>query len=157
MTLAIAWGTPYFEGGTPGRAPFTPGAQGTSPYVDFSALTFTLGLTEAPGYGGLSVTHTYAPTDGAPEYAVGTYVLNSFLGPTKNITVGPSEQDGLHTFTASDGYSALPIKLVLSVAPASPPYQSSPGYGAVAWYEEAAEPPVSVFWTRFINSKEVIE
>lgn len=157
MTLAIAWGSPYYDGGTPGRAPFTPGAQGTSPYIDFAAFTFTLGLTEDPGYGGLSVTHTYAPTDGAPEYAVGTYVLSSFLGATKDITVGPSEQDGLHTFTASDGYSALPTKLILAVSPTSPPYPSSPGYGAVAWYEEAAEPPVSVFWTRFINSKEVIE
>ena len=153
MTLAIAWGTPYFEGGTPGRAPFTPGAQGTSPYVDFSALTFTLGLTEAPGYGGLSVTHTYAPTDGAPEYAVGTYVLNSFLGPTKNITVGPSEQDGLHTFTASVDYVPLPTKLVLAVTPDNDPVNNY--YGAAAWYEEAAAP--LVFWTRFINSKEVIE
>lgn len=156
MTLAIAWGTPYFAGGTPGKAPFTPGAQGTSPYVNFSAFTFKFGLTEAPGYATVSVAHMYAPTSGAPEYLVGTYYLNA-RNTSVAVRVGDLERDGLHTFTASDGYSALPIKLVLSVAPTSPPYPSGPGYGAVAWYEEAAEPPVYEFWTRFINSKEVIE
>ena len=156
MTLAIAWGTPFFEGGTPATTPFTPGAQGSIAKADLISQSFTFGLTEAPGYATVSVAHMYAPTSGAPEYLVDTYYLNS--GNTSVLVrVGDLEGDGLHTFTASDEYSALPTKLVLSVAPPSPPSPPYPGYGDVAWYEEAAEPPVSVFWTRFINSKEVIE
>ena len=154
MTQAIAWGTPYFAGGPPGRAPFTPGAQGSIANADLISQSFTFGPTEAPGYATVSVAHMYAPTSGAPEYLVDTYYLN--LGNTLvAVYAGDLERDGLHTFTASVGYVPLPTKLVLAVTP-----DANPGdnwYGAVAWYEEAAEPPVSVFWTRFINSKEVIE
>lgn len=154
MTQAIAWGTPYFAGGPPGRAPFTPGAQGSIANADLISQSFTFGLTEAPGDATVSVAHMYAPTSGAPEYLVDTYYLNS--GNTfVTLFVGDNERDGLHAFTASYGYVPSPTKLVLAVTP-----DANPGnnwYGAVAWYEEAAEPPVSVFWTRFINSKEVIE
>lgn len=154
MTQAIAWGTPYFAGGAPGKAPFTPGAQGSLVYAPLNSFSFTFGRTEAPGYATVRVAHMYAPTSGAPEYLVDTYYLyswNAFVA----VYVGDLERDGLHTFTASSGYEELQTKLVLAVTP-----DSNPGnnwYGAVAWYEEAAEPPVSVFWTRFINSKEVIE
>ena len=153
MTQAIAWGTPYYEGGTPGRAPFTPGAQGSLVNAIFIYDSFTFGLAEAPGYATVSVAHMYAPTSGAPEYLVGTYYLHS-RNTSVPVRVGDLERDGLHTFTASSGYEELQTKLVLAVTP-----DANPGnnwYGAVAWYEEAAEPPVSVFWTRFINSKEVI-
>ena len=154
MTQAIAWGTPYFAGGPPGRAPFTPGAQGSIANADLIGQSFTFGLTEAPGYATVSVAHMYAPTSGAPEYLVDTYYLD--LGHTfVAVYAGDLERDGLHTFTASSGYEELQTKLVLAVTP-----DANPGnnwYGAVAWHEEAAEPPVSVFWTRFINSKEVIE
>ena len=154
MTLAIAWGTPYYEGGTPGRAPFTPGAQGSLVYVPLIHFSFTFGLTEAPGYATVSVAHMYAPTSGAPEYLVNTYYLNS--GHTfVAVYARALERDGLHTFTASIGYEELQTKLVLAVTPDDNPGNNL--YGAAAWYEEAAEPPVSVFWTRFINSKEVIE
>lgn len=154
MTLAIAWGSPYFAGGPPGRAPFTPGAQGSIANAGLIYQSFTFGLTEAPGYATVSVAHMYAPTSGAPEYLVDTYYLHS-RNTSVPVRVGDLERDGLHTFTASSGYEELQTKLVLSVTP-----DANPGdnwYGAVAWYEEAAEPPVSVFWTRFINSKEVIE
>ena len=151
MTLAIAWGSPYSEGGTPGRAPFTPGAQGSLANAAFDLEGFAFGPTEAAT---VSVAHMYAPTSGAPEYLVDTYYLHS--GNTSvTVYAGDLERDGLHTFTASIGYEELQTKLVLAVTP-----DDNPGnnwYGAVAWYEEAAEPPVSVFWTRFINSKEVIE
>ena len=152
MTQAIAWGTPYFAGGPPGIAPFTPGAQGSIADADFMSQSFTFGLTEDPGYA--TVAHMYAPTSGAPEYLVDTYYLNS--GNTFVVVyAGDLERDGLHTFTASSGYEELQTKLVLAVTPDADPGDN--WYGAVAWYEEAAEPPVSVFWTRFINSKEVIE
>lgn len=152
MTQAIAWGTPYFEGGTPGRAPFTPGAQGSVADADLISQSFTFGLTEAPGYATVSVAHMYAPTSGAPEYLVDTYYLHS--GNTSvAVYVGDLERDGLHTFTASIGYEELQTKLVLAVTPDADPGDN--WYGAVAWSEEAAAP--LVFWTRFINSKEVIE
>lgn len=154
MTQAIAWGTPYYEGGTPGRAPFTPGAQGSVADASLIYDSFTFGLTEAPGYATVSVAHMYAPTSGAPEYLVDTHYLHSW-NTSVLVRVGGLERDGLHTFTASSGYEELQTKLVLAVTP-----DANPGnnwYGDVAWYEEAAEPPVSVFWTRFINSKEVIE
>ena len=154
MTLAIAWGTPYFAGGPPGRAPFTPGAQGSIANADLISDSFTFGLTEAPVYATVSVAHMYAPTSGAPGYLVDTYYLNS-RNTFVAVYAGDLERDGLHTFTASSGYEELQTKLVLVVTP-----DANPGnnwYGAAAWYEEAAEPPVSVFWTRFINSKEVIE
>lgn len=156
MTQAIAWGTPYYEGGTPGSAPFTPGAQGSLVYASLTHDSFTFGPTDAYASATLSVAHMYAPTSGAPEYLVGTYYLHPW-NTSVLVRVGDLEGDGLHTFTASDGYGPLPTKLILAVSPTSPPYPSGPGYGAVAWYEEAAEPPASVFWTRFINSKEVIE
>jgi len=153
MTQAIAWGTTYFEGGTPGRAPFTPGAQGSVADASLTSDSFTFGLTEAPGYATVSVARMYAPTSGAPEYLVDTYYLHS--GNTSvTVYAGDLERDGLHTFTASIGYEELQTKLVLAVTPDANPGNNL--YGAVAWYEEAAEPPVSVFWTRFINSKEVI-
>lgn len=154
MTQAIAWGTPYFEGGTPGRAPFTPGAQGSLVYAILIYDSFTFGLTEAPGYATVSVAHTYAPAGGAPEYLVDTYYLHS--GNTQQVVyAATSERDGIHTLTASIGYAPLPVKLILAVTPDSNPIND--WYGAAAWYEKAAEPPVSAFWTRFINSKEVIE
>lgn len=154
MTLAIAWGTPYFAGGPPGGAPFTPGAQGSIANADLIGQSFTFGLTEAPGYATVSVAHMYAPTSGAPEYLVGTYYLNS--GNTLVAVYARNlERDGLHTFTASSGYEELQTKLVLAVTPDNNPFNND--YGAAAWYEETADPPVSVFWTRFINSKEVIE
>ena len=151
MTLAIAWGSPYYEGGTPGRAPFTPGAQGSIANARLTSDSFTFGLTEAAT---VSVAHMYAPTSGAPEYLVDTYYLHP--GNTSvMVYAGDLERDGLHTFTASIGSEELQTKLVLAVTPDAKPGDN--WYGAVAWYEEAAEPPVSVFWTRFINSKEVIE
>ena len=154
MTQAIAWGTPYFEGGTPGTVPFTPGAQGSIANANLNSQSFTFGLTEAPGDATVSVAHMYAPTSGAPEYLVDTYYLNS--GNTSvTVYAGYLARDGLHTFTASIGYEELQTKLVLAVTPDDNPGNNM--YGAAAWYEEAAEPPVSVFWTRFINSKEVIE
>lgn len=154
MTQAIAWGTPYYEGGTPGRAPFTPGAQGSLANAAFDYEGFTFGLTEAPGHAIVSVAHMYAPTSGAPEYLVDTYYLHS--GNTSvTVYAGDLGRDGLHTFTASAGYEELQTKLVLAVTPDADPGDNR--YGAVAWYEEAAEPPVYAFWTRFINSKEVIE
>ena len=154
MTQAIAWGTPYFAGGPPGRAPFTPGAQGSIANADLISQSFTFGLTEAPGYATVSVAHTYAPAGGAPEYLVDTYYL--YTGETsKSISVGSLQRSGIHTLTASVGHEQLPTKLVLAVTPDNDPGNNY--YGAAAWYEEAAEPPVSAFWTRFINSKEVIE
>lgn len=153
MTQAIAWGAPYFEGGTPGRAPFTPGAQGSIANENLNSQSFTFGLTEAPGYATVSVAHMYAPTSGAPEYLIDTYYL--YAGKTsKSISVGSLQRSGIHTLTASVGYEQLPTKLVLAITPDNDPRDDY--YGAAAWYEEAAEPPVSVFWTRFINSKEVI-
>ena len=113
-----------------------------------------MGLTEGPGDATVSVQHTYAPAGGAPEYLVDTYYLHG--GNTKQVVrAATSERDGVHTFTASVDYVPLPTKLVLVATPDNDPGNNM--YGAAAWYEEAAEPPVSVFWTRFINSKEVIE
>ena len=152
MTQAIAWGTPYFAGGPPGKAPFVPGAQGSIANAGLMIHSFTFGLTEDPGYATVSVAHMYAPTSGAPEYLVDTYYLDS--GNTSvAVYAGDLERDGLHTFTASVDYVPLPTKLVLAVTPDDNPVNN--WYGAVAWYEEAAAP--LVFWTRFINSKEVIE
>lgn len=154
MTLAIAWGSPYYAGGNPQTTPFVAGAQGSISFVPFVHDGFTMGLTEGPGYATVSVQHTYAPAGGAPEYLVDTYYLHS--GNTQQVVyAATSERDGIHTLTASIGYAPLPVKLVLAVTPDADPGNN--WYGAAAWYEEAAEPPVSVFWTRFINSKEVIE
>ena len=155
MTQVIAWGTPYFEGGTPGKVPFTPGAQGSIANANLDSQSFTFGLTEAPGHATVSVAHMYAPASGAPEYLVDTYYSSSWNPVVAEVRPGYLERDGLHTFTASSGDEELQTKLVLAVTPDAIPGDNR--YGAVAWYEEAAEPPVSVFWTRFINSKEVIE
>lgn len=152
--LAIAWGTPYYDGGQPGTSPFLAGASGHIALIPLIYESFAFGLTSGPGYSTVSVDHTYAPSDGAPEYHIDTYYL--YTGNTsKSISVGSLQRSGIHTLTASVGYEQLPTKLVLAVTPDSDPMNDY--YGAAAWYEEAAEPPVSAFWTRFINSKEVIE
>ena len=151
MTLAIAWGTPYYAGLTPGKAPFVPGTQGARPNADVIYDSFVFGLTENPGYAVATVVRTFAPASGGPEYVVGTYYLSAGA-ISKGFGLGSSERNGLHTMTAYVAYQPLPVKLVLAVAT-----DGGGMYGSEAWYEEAAEPPVSVFWTRFINSKEVIE
>lgn len=154
MTLAIAWGSPYFAGGNPLTTPFVAGAQGVQPNALFIYGRFAFGLVAAPGSAVVSVAHTYAPADGSPEYLVATYYLSA-SHTFEAISLGQAERDGVHTFTASVDYVPLPTKLVLVATPDDNP--GNDWYGAAAWYEEAAEPPVSVFWTRFINSKEVIE
>ena len=154
MTLAIAWGTPYYAGGTPGKAPFVPGAQGARQNAAFIYDSFFFGLTESPGYAVATVVHTFAPASGGPEYVVGTYYLSAGA-ISKGFGLGSSERNGLHTMTAYVAYQPLPTRLVLAATPDNNP--GNDWYGAAAWYEETAEPPVSVFWTRFINSKEVIE
>ena len=154
MTLAIAWGTPYYAGGTPGKAPFVPGTQGVRPRALFIYEGFAFGLVAAPGYAVASVAHTYAPADGSPEYLVATYYLSA-SHTFEVIDLGEAERDGVHTFTASVDYVPLPTRLVLVATPDNDP--GNDWYGAAAWHEETAEPPVSVFWTRFINSKEVTE
>lgn len=112
-----------------------------------------MGLTEGPGYATVSVQHTYAPAGGAPEYLVDTYYLHS--GNTQQVVyAATSERDGIHTLTASIGYAPLPVKLILAVTPDSDP--GDDWYGAAAWYEEVEAPTVSAFWTRFLNTKEVI-
>lgn len=149
MTLAIAWGSPYYEGGTPGRAPFVPGTQGARPYATIIHDSFVFGLTENPGYEVATVVHTFAPASGGPEYVVGTYYLY-MEAISKSFYLGGSERNGLHTMTAYVAYQPLPVKLVLAVAT-----DGGGMYGPEAWYEDTGIPPA--FWTRFINSKEVIE
>lgn len=149
MTLAIAWGTPYYAGGTPGKAPFVPGTQGARPHATVIYDSFVFGLTENPGYAVATVVHTFAPASGGPEYVVGTYYL--YGGAiSKSFSLGDSERNGLHTMTAYVAYQPLPVKLVLAVAT-----DGGGMYGPEAWYEDTGIPPA--FWTRFINSKEVIE
>lgn len=154
MTLAIAWGSPYYAGGNPQTTPFVAGAQGSISFVPFTHEGFAFGLVAAPVYAAASVAHTYAPADGSPEYLVATYYLSA-SHTFEVIELGQAERDGVHTFTASVDYVPLPTRLVLVATPDNDPGNNM--YGAAAWYEEAAEPPVSAFWTRFINSKEVIE
>lgn len=152
MTLAIAWGTPYYAGGTPGKAPFVPGTQGARQNTPLIYDSFVFGLTESPGYAVATVVHTFAPASGGPEYVVGTYYL--YAGAiSKSFFLGSSERNGLHTMTAYVAYQPLPVKLVLAITPDNDPRDDY--YGAAAWYEDTGIPPA--FWTRFINSKEVIE
>lgn len=149
MTLAIAWGTPYYAGGTPGKAPFVPGTQGADPDATVAYDSFVFGLTENPGYAVATVVHTFAPASGGPEYVVRTYSLSAGA-IAKGFSLASSERNGLHTLTAHTAYQPLPVKLVLAVAT-----DGGGIYGSEAWYEDTGIPPA--FWTRFINSKEVIE
>lgn len=149
MTLAIAWGTPFSAKGPPGKAPFVPGTHGAATNADVLGDSFVFGLTENPGYAVVTVVHTFAPASGGPEYVVRTYYLSAgaIVG---SFSLGSSERNGLHTMTAYTAYQPLPVKLVLAVA------MNGVGmYGSEAWYEDTGIPPA--FWTRFINSKEVIE
>lgn len=152
MTLAIAWGTPYYAGGPPGKAPFVPGTQGAEPDATVAYDSFVFGLTENPGYAVVTVVRTFAPASGGPEYVVGTYYLSA-EAIARSFSLGSSERNGLHTMTAYVAYQPLPVKLVLAVATDGGSMYGM--YGSEAWYEDTGIPPA--FWTRFINSKEVIE
>ena len=157
MTTAIAWGTPYDKGGQPETSPFLAGASGSIARIPLIYEGFAFGLVGGLADGLVAVEHTYAPAAGGPEYLVETLYLDSGAeyGAEAQLRANAGERDGIHKLTATVDFVPLPTKLVLAITPDNDPMDDY--YGAAAWYEEAAEPPVSAFWTRFINSKEVIE
>ena len=161
MTTAIAWGTSGYGGGGPPTSPFISGNQGSAALAAFIYDLFYFGLVGGVSDGIVTVNHTYAPAGGGDEYTVRTIYLaaSEVYGPpywpSNDILVASGQDNGIHRLTASVDGAPLPTVLVLATTPDGNPYNN--WYGAAAWYEEAAEPPVSVFWTRFINSKEVIE
>lgn len=145
MTLAIAWGTPYYTGGPPGTSPFVAGAHGAMPNTG-TYDSFTFGLTSPPGYDTVTVTHTYAPSDGGPEVYVDTYYLG-YGNDSVSIRPYPNV-NGIHKFTPAVAYEPLPVTLELALN-----FSASGGYyGSAAWYERALAAPA--FWTMFIASEE---
>lgn len=157
MTTTIAWGTPAYEGGQPQIDPFISGHQGSVAFLPLIYERFYFGLVGGVADGLVTVEHTYAPAGGGDEYTVETIYLDTgeVYGPSYGMPVAAGQDDGIHRLTASVDGAPLPTVLVVATTPDGDP--GNDWYGAAAWYEEAAEPPVSVFWTRFINSKEVIE
>ena len=155
MTTTIAWGTPAYAGGQPQIDPFISGRQGSAAFLRLIYERFYFGLVGGVADGLVTVEHTYAPAGGGDEYTVETIYLDTgeVYGPSYGMPVEAGQDDGIHRLTASVGGAPLPTVLVVATTP-----DGNPGnnwYGAAAWYEEAAAP--LVFWTRFINSKEVIE
>lgn len=148
MTTAIAWGTPFISGN-----------QGSFGSFSVGNARFYFGLVGGVSDGIVTVKHTYAPAGGGDEYTVRTIYLaaSGVYGPSYwpsgSIQVVYGQDNGIHRLTASVDGVPLPTVLVLATTPDGNPYNNM--YGAAAWYEEAAAP--LGFWTRFINSKEVIE
>ena len=152
MTTAIAWGIPW-------TGSFISGNQGSFDSFSVGNTRFYFGLVGGVSDGIVTVNHTYAPAGGGDEYTVRTIYLaaSGVYGPSywpsNDIQVVSVQDSGIHRLTASVDGAPLPTVLVLAITPDENPYNN--WYGAAAWYEEAAAP--LVFWTRFINSKEVIE
>lgn len=155
MTTAIAWwDTSGYGGGS-----FISGNQGSFDSFSVGNARFYFGLVGGVSDGIVTVKHTYAPAGGGDEYTVRTIYLaaSGVYGPSYwpsgDILVVSGQDNGIHRLTASVDGVPLPTVLVLATTPDKNPHNN--WYGAAAWYEEAAAP--LVFWTRFINSKEVIE
>lgn len=159
MTTAIAWGTSGYGGGRPLTGPFISGNQGSVDSFSVGNARFYFGLVGGVSDGIVTVNHTYAPAGGGDEYTVRTIYLAAIgvygpsYWPSGDIQVVYGQDNGIHRLTASVDGVPLPTVLVLATTPDGNPYNN--WYGAAAWYEEAAAP--LVFWTRFINSKEVTE
>ena len=155
MTTAIAWGTPYYVGGQPGTFPYTAGNAGSAADVAFIYESFSLGLVGGLSDGVVTVEHTYAPAGGGDEIPLGAFYLDAggSYGPTYAVNTAAGNRDGIHKFTAIEGGVTLPTVLLLALTPDGNP--SDDYYGAAAWYEQTIE-PVTQFWTRFVNTREVI-
>ena len=155
MTTAIAWGTTEYEGGRPVTGSFISGNQGSVGSFRVGSGRFYFGLVGGVADGLVTVEHTYTPAGGGDEYTVETIYLDTgeVYGSSYGMRVNAGQDDGIHRLTASVDGAPLPTVLVVATTPDGDPGNN--WYGAAAWYEEAAAP--LVFWTRFINSKEVIE
>ena len=156
MTYFLGWGSPYFSGGHAATTPALRANAGTASTWRANFL-FGVDITDgAPDYGTqVDYTVTFYPAGGGAP-TIGEYLDygNVFYGFEVYESAQPHDPlIGVFEITALVGGEAAGNKLVL----AATPFGEGGGYSAQAWYEEAAEPPVSAFWTRFINSKEVIE
>ena len=154
MTTAIAWGTPYYVGGQPGTSPYTAGNAGSVADVAFIYESFSLGLVGGVSEGTVTVEHKYAPSGGG-EILVDVFNLDAGISysPDRAVSIATGNRDGIHKFTAIEGGVTLPTVLLLALTPDGNP--SDDYYGAAAWYEQTTE-PVAQFWTRFVNTREVI-
>ena len=152
MTTTIAWGTPAYAGGQPQIDPFISGRQGSVAVIPLIYERFYFGLVGGVADGLVTVEHTYAPAGGGDEYTVETIYLDAHR-PSYGMPVAAGQDDGIHRLTASVDGAPLPTVLVVATTPDGDPDDN--WYGAAAWYEEAAAP--LVFWTRFLNTEEVIE
>lgn len=155
MTTAIAWGTPYYVGGQPGTSPYTAGNAGSAVGVAFIYESFSLGLVGGLSDGVVTVEHSYTPAGGGDAVVIGAFDLGTGTvnGPNYGVNVPSGYRDGIHKFTAVENGVTLPTVLLLAVTP-----DANPGhdyYGGAAWYEQIIE-PVTQFWTRFVNTREVI-
>lgn len=155
MTTAIAWGTPYYVGGQPGTSPYTAGNAGSAVDVAFIYESFSLGLVGGLSDGVVTVEHTYAPAGGGGEILIDVFYLDAGVdySPAYAVNTVAGNRDGIHKFTAIEGGVTLPTVLLLALTPDGNP--SDDYYGAAAWYEQTIE-PVAQFWTRFVNTREVI-
>lgn len=155
MTTAIAWGTPYYVGGQPGTSPFSPGNEGSVSFISFIQETFRIGLVGGVSDWVVTVEHSYTPAGGGDAVLIGAFDLGvgTVNGSNYGVNVPSGYRDGIHKFTAVENGVTLPTVLLLAVTPHADPAREY--YGGAAWYEQIIE-PVTQFWTRFVNTREVI-
>lgn len=149
-TTRMGWGTPYYEGGVPGNFPFLETNEATASAVYDEALSFGPDLTFGTAPASANVTVTYTP---ASAGAVQTFNLVAAGGQgTVSFYEGwpPEVNPGVYELAfVLDGIPAENT-LVLAVAIG----MGGSTYGNLSWYSDAAAPPFTEFWTRFVGAQE---
>ncbi len=152
----LGWGSGYYAGQAPETTPCARANSGTAT-IWFESVTFGLDLAyDTPGYGEpVEYLATFHPAGGGPKEEVvlpgsGTVFYGYDLyeyHPVSGYVTGV--RAGVHEITATVNGTACKNRLTIAVT------VSSGLYGAISWYAEDVEPPVSEFWTNFVNAEEV--
>lgn len=149
----LGWGSPYYEGGVPATTPTLRENSGVSS-IWYDAFALGIDVSSGALALGQQVVYTfeYEPADAGPTVTA-VYTDGAIFWWAEGPYSASEAMYGIHTITATVDGVPTQNKLVLTVVPVG---GESAAYGAASWYAE--DTPFSPqFWTRFINSKEVIE
>lgn len=147
----MGWGTPYFAGGEPAGDPVSQDSAGTASYMPGSNWMF--GAATLGGHtGAVQFLMTCTPVDGSPVLTR-TFTDNPVLADIF-FHSGESWFDpviyGVYEITGTVGGVPFANQLVCTLT--APEWG---GYGTVVYYAEGMAPPVSEFWTDFLQTREV--
>lgn len=148
-TTRMGWGSPYFVGGIAATTPFLASNAGMLANVWGESVQFGPDLTFGTAPANADVTITYTPVGGGAP-VVSYLTASGGMGQLDFYSGWPPEVNaGVYELSfVLDGVPAENT-LVLAVA-----IGIGSTYGNLSWYSEAAAPPFTEFWTRFVGTQE---